>query len=695
MKALYRFTFCLVVCFLLECGDSGSVNVLAQATAVDNAERNTLYVLAIGINSYRYHNSQDPLFKRNPLWAAKDAEDFSSALDSVARGNFAQLSIHLLQNQQATRSGIEDAVREISTKAKPQDTFVFFYSGHGLSFPIDPGGLEQFCLIPSDYNPLGGSDEIKTKGISSGLLETWFLNILARHQMIVLDSSKSSAGFEEFASGLRQDYTVLRPFVERDTVVISLKDTSFEFNTIGNGLLTYVLLEGINGGAANTGSGISAKGLAEYTDGTFPLILSRIVAESHRGAKNAARVIAEHPEAGKPVTYISGKDFPIGTKPGFSGSVNEGQKLLKNRELRADPNNAESFHRISSDTKQMVALEKREDSDLFIVGEPPSLDSPAPGPQADESFVPKVRCRPMSEITAANSTSARTGRDVALLIGIDDYDHWNHLLNPVFDAQTIADTLRTQFGFDTELVRNPDVDCVGDAFLKYKNRVRMPDDAQLLIFFAGHGVYHPLEREGYLIARDSDAKTADTFGRSYIRQSVIRNIVESIPFKHIFVIIDACQGGAFEGPLQTRNAQTDAASAVATASVQMDDQPLADQEIVDVLMKFKTRRFLTSGALEYVPDGVPGHHSPFASRLLSAFNTPVQHKFISIEDIMQVMKFMQPVPVLGEISTNDHQSDFLFFLQETLPTGGAITATQPAWVVHTFASSEDPEPRER
>ena len=49
----------------------------------------------------------------------------------------------------------------------------------------------------------------------------------------------------------------------------------------------------------------------------------------------------------------------------------------------------------------------------------------------------------------------RTGKDYALFIAVQDYDHWTDLRNPVSDAQTLAKELKEEYHFSTEVVVNP------------------------------------------------------------------------------------------------------------------------------------------------------------------------------------------------------------------------------------------------
>jgi hypothetical protein len=266
-------------------------------------------------------------------------------------------------------------------------------------------------------------------------------------------------------------------------------------------------------------------------------------------------------------------------------------------------------------------------------------------------FVPKAECVALSEFYEADTQSPRYGKDRALLIAVDDYLNWDPLNNPVFDAETLAQTLNRSFGFRSELVRNPSVDCIVDVLKKYKYNVPMPKDGQLLIFFAGHGFY--TEEDGFLVGKDSKHLAEDSNQGSYLRQSMFRIMADAMPSKHVLVVIDSCFSGAFAGPVK------------AGPDRGPIDEPGEGWSFVDTIMNYPTRRFLTSGGLQYVSDGVTGHHSPFAKKLLSALGARLHGRnFLLISDLEGPMKLMQPVrpiPVWGELATNDRRSDFIFF----------------------------------
>ena len=78
-------------------------------------------------------------------------------------------------------------------------------------------------------------------------------------------------------------------------------------------------------------------------------------------------------------------------------------------------------------------------------------------------------------------------------------------------------------------------------------------------------------------------------------------------------------------------------------------------------MKNKTRIYLTSGGKEYVPDGRPGAHSPFARKFLDALrHYGGEDKILTFNEILSYVDKVTPEPTHGEFGNNEPGSDFLF-----------------------------------
>ena len=68
-----------------------------------------------------------------------------------------------------------------------------------------------------------------------------------------------------------------------------------------------------------------------------------------------------------------------------------------------------------------------------------------------------------------------------------------------------------------------------------------------------------------------------------------------------------------------------------------------------------------SGGKDFVPDGLPGHHSPFVSALLVTLNQAADRKgYASLDDIQQGLDTVNPEPRWGDIQDeNEPGADLL------------------------------------
>ena len=81
-------------------------------------------------------------------------------------------------------------------------------------------------------------------------------------------------------------------------------------------------------------------------------------------------------------------------------------------------------------------------------------------------------------------------------------------------------------------------------------------------------------------------------------------------------------------------------------------------------LRFKTRKYLTSGGKEYVPDGRPGRHSPFAAKILEALrNYGGRDKIITLPELMGYLDKINPEPRTGGFGDNEPGSDFVFVVK--------------------------------
>jgi hypothetical protein len=243
----------------------------------------------------------------------------------------------------------------------------------------------------------------------------------------------------------------------------------------------------------------------------------------------------------------------------------------------------------------------------------------------------------------------RIGRNVALVVGTNRYEasSWPRLVNPIVDAEAVASTLAGGFGFDTTVLRDPTRDELLTALVTLAERTYEARD-QLVVFIAGHGQYDELLRMGHLVMRDSRALSEDRFKRSYISHGELAQYLEAIPVGHILLVLDACFGGAF----------ADDVAAGSRAGDEYDDADLG--AFVERKLQFRSRLYLTSGATEYVSDGRPGQHSPFARRLLATLrDADAAGRPLTISAIRAGVEAAQPGPRSGEFGRSEPGGDVL------------------------------------
>ena len=282
-------------------------------------------------------------------------------------------------------------------------------------------------------------------------------------------------------------------------------------------------------------------------------------------------------------------------------------------------------------TKQIVRVSYEKDFEYFFTSDNKSQNR---GSEEEETTAPT------KQITIKNQ---------ALIIGTNQYSNkgWSQLSNPVNDASTIEKELRENFSFKTEFLSNPTRAEILKALLKYKKEFQYDSTSQLFIFIAGHGGYDDLVN-GFIACKDSKSKEEDPLRDSYITHSFLRDIINNIDCKHIMVVLDVCFGGTFDGG----------------GSRSEDDVLYEDQdrnEFIADKLQYKSRLYLTSGGKEYVPDGRPGFHSPFAYRFIETLRTKGgKDKIITWSELTAGVEKAKPGPKFGNFGDNQPGGNFLF-----------------------------------
>lgn len=202
-------------------------------------------------------------------------------------------------------------------------------------------------------------------------------------------------------------------------------------------------------------------------------------------------------------------------------------------------------------------------------------------------------------------------RNILFTIAIDEYQSnvWPNLNNAVFDVEKISQILIDKYSFEIfhgSLTNSQATrDNIYSAFISIKQFVDSSDN--LIILFTGHGQMNPQTKRGYWVPTDGTTNPS-----TLIENSVIKDFIEDIDAKHIWLISDSCFSGTFL--IRTRGV-------------------IEEKEYTKLTFN-KSRWMLASGSEERVSDGQPGQHSPFAKYLIR-FLEKNSNVFCSVNEIIK------------------------------------------------------------
>lgn len=251
-----------------------------------------LYLITIGINKYK-----NPKYNLN--YAEDDANGVEKAIREKSETLFKQVIPYTIRNDRAVKANMLAALEDVKKKALQQDVLIVYYAGHGVMTDI-AGTSGEFYVVPHDVIQLyGREDLLKEKAISANLLKEYAEKINAQKQVFILDACQSAGALEAIAArGAAEEKAIAQLARSTGTFWITATGSdqfATEFEKLGHGVFTYVLLEGINGaGDANNDKKLTVRELSTFIENKVPEL-----SEKFKGT-------AQFPSA-----YSFGNDFPI------------------------------------------------------------------------------------------------------------------------------------------------------------------------------------------------------------------------------------------------------------------------------------------------------------------------------------------------------------------------------------------------
>jgi len=229
----------------------------------------------------------------------------------------------------------------------------------------------------------------------------------------------------------------------------------------------------------------------------------------------------------------------------------------------------------------------------------------------------------------------------ALIIAVEDYHDQaiSDLDEPVKDATRFHQLINSQYTFDEENIRflkNPSKSEIIGTLHQMRTEVTPEDN--LLIYYAGHGIWDEEMKTGYWLPCDASRDNPV----DWLPNTDLTNYLNVLKTKHTLLIADACFSG---GIFKTRAAFNNIMS-------------------VEKLYRLVSRKAMTSGTLNEVPD-----KSVFIQYLIKRLEEN-NRKYLSSEQLFSSMREAvinnsPNIPQYGTIqNVGDEGGDFIFIRRD-------------------------------
>jgi hypothetical protein len=256
------------------------------------AEKPRLFLLIAAADTYR--NS-----RYNLNYAGADANAFLNSYLPLAKRLFAEVAVISLFDDRLTKDSFTAAVQRIQADSAPNDVFLFFYAGHGIA--VQEEGRNEFFFVLPSVTAMLDPQKLKEGGVSSAEFRNQIAAIPASKQLLLVDACNSGAFASGFAvRGAAEELALAQLARSSGAIVITATtDQQFasEISSIGHGVFTYAVLQGLEGKAARDDGRITANGLKSWVDEAVPELSLR-----YKGSEQF------------PTTFMFGQDFPIGLR---------------------------------------------------------------------------------------------------------------------------------------------------------------------------------------------------------------------------------------------------------------------------------------------------------------------------------------------------------------------------------------------
>jgi hypothetical protein len=228
------------------------------------------YALLVGISNY-----QDPDIS-DLNYTVNDAMQFYDALVDPNICNASRDKVFLMTDdskgdKEPTLKNIVSRLGNLALRIKPEDNFIFYFSGHG----IVRENKQYLLTIDSDRSSL---EVLEVSAISLEKVQSMLKKIKARQILIIIDACRNdpekgkgdndnkltddfAKGFQALKQQDKDEFDIIATFFAS-----SLGQRAYEWDEKKAGVFSYYLLDGLRGKASDNNKKVTLRGLAGYVE---------------------------------------------------------------------------------------------------------------------------------------------------------------------------------------------------------------------------------------------------------------------------------------------------------------------------------------------------------------------------------------------------------------------------------------------
>ena len=564
--------------------------VALEVSIEEKRQRKRLFILLAGAETNG----------KNDRFAVKQLNEVDSMLRYSAASSFDTIAVKLLAAEQCTGKNLFNAIDEIAQIARESDVFVFLYAGASGStkredyLTLADGNLGITSLI-SAFDLVNAGRQIHIADCNGF---DWRKHYSAENLKIITHPGRSLFFLGNKTVRIEEDNNSL--------LGNGLKNAHVKLTTAGEFTASTWLAETI--------------AILKRQNQLYPFEMMGFGHDFSMGKSRQAQVrfdttspVIELPGAQK----TRGEAIPIlFNRQTIAGSITDNSSIIA-----ATANNVKLV--LSPTGRFEIPASLAQNNRITISA------TDEHGNSVTEIF----------ELKRENTLDVGEGTRYAFFIASDNYQYWNKLNNPIYDAVETGKILAENYGFKVEIDSNFTQEQVLDKLEAIRRMSFRPKD-QLFVYVAGHGVYDSI-RQGHFVCVDSRPLEEDRFYKTYVRQKEIADMLDGTNCKNVLLLMDICYGGRMFDKQQ-----------IVSTGWLNDRYSKSVDEFIGEKLDIPCRQFLTSGGNNEVFDGDAGAHSPFCSRIMKVLDSAVDNPAIPFVTASGLMTYLRSMKTIG----NDYKS---------------------------------------